>query len=260
MSQSPFPGMDPYLEDPLMWEDFHASLALEIRDRLAPGLRPHYIAAVFPRTTYEEIFIASKPQTMIPDVGVIYPRRLRETSVQGYTPISPPPILGTVAQEVPVKLFTVEIKQVGTNRLVTAIEILSPVNKRKGHQAYRDYQDKRRDLARGRVHLLEIDLLRNGERFPIVEPELPHAPYFIFLQRASTTTVEIWPLSLTESIPIVPVPLLDPDPDIPLDIGGAIHAIYDRAAYDLRLDYSQPAPLPELPAAALKLLDNHREQ
>ena len=259
MSQSPFPGMDPYLEAPLIWEDFHASLAMEIRDRLAPGLRPRYIAAVFPRTTYEEIFIAAKPQTMIPDVGVIYPQRLRETAVQEYNPIVPPPILGTIAEEVPVKLFTVEIRQVGTDRLVTAIEILSPVNKRKGHQAYRDYQDKRRNLARGRVHLLEIDLLRNGERFPLIEPKLPPAPYFIFLQRAATTTVEIWPLSLTEPIPIVPVPLLDSDPDIPLDIGGAIHAIYERAAYDLRLDYNQPAPLPELPTDALQLLDSYRE-
>lgn len=242
----------------MIWEDFHASLAMEIRDRLAPGLRPRYIAAVFPRTTYEEVFVAAKPQTMIPDVGIVHPKRLHETTAQ-YGVISPPPLVGTTAQEFPVKLFTVEIKQAGTDRLVTTIEILSPVNKRKGHPAYRDYQEKRRDLARGRVHLLEIDLLRNGERFPIVEPELPHAPYFIFLQRAFTTSVEIWPLSLTEPIPIVPVPLLDPDPDLPLDIGRAIHAIYERAAYDLRLDYTQPAPLPELPAAALHLLNAYRK-
>ncbi|MCL4868402.1 MAG: DUF4058 family protein [Anaerolineae bacterium] len=37
MNRSPFPGMAPTYEDPLIWEDFHASLALEIRDRLAPG-------------------------------------------------------------------------------------------------------------------------------------------------------------------------------------------------------------------------------
>jgi hypothetical protein len=28
---SPFPGMNPYLEAPEIWEDFHANLATEIR-------------------------------------------------------------------------------------------------------------------------------------------------------------------------------------------------------------------------------------
>ncbi|MBI3760749.1 MAG: DUF4058 family protein, partial [Chloroflexi bacterium] len=35
---SPFPGMDPYLEASHIWEDFHASLASEVRKQLAPRL------------------------------------------------------------------------------------------------------------------------------------------------------------------------------------------------------------------------------
>jgi hypothetical protein len=46
---SPFPGMDPYLEAPSMREDFHASLAKEMRDQLAPRLRPRYVAVLTPR-------------------------------------------------------------------------------------------------------------------------------------------------------------------------------------------------------------------
>ena len=35
--------------------------------------------------------------------------------------------------------------------LVTAIEILSPVNKRPGHDAQRDYERKRRELLRSHI-------------------------------------------------------------------------------------------------------------
>jgi hypothetical protein len=36
---SPFPGMDPYLEPPNIWEDFHANLAGEIQAQLTPDRR-----------------------------------------------------------------------------------------------------------------------------------------------------------------------------------------------------------------------------
>ena len=45
-----------------------------------------------------------------------------------------------------------------------------------------------------------------------------------------------------------PVPLRHPDPDVPLDLNYALQAIYERAAYDLSIDYSQPPPPPELTA------------
>ena len=59
--------------------------------------------------------------------------------------------------------------------------------------------------------------------------------------------VGIWPLSIREPIPVVPVPLLQPDPDVPLDLGRAIRTIYDESAYDMRIDYSQPPPRPDFP-------------
>ncbi|MBI4586592.1 MAG: DUF4058 family protein [Planctomycetes bacterium] len=84
-----------------------------------------------------------------------------------------------------------------------------------------------------------IDLLRAGARPPLATP-LPEAPYFVFLSRGNRRPrVEIWPLKIREPIPILPVPLADPDPDVPLDLGRAIRTIYDRAGYDLRIDYRQ---------------------
>ena len=117
------------------------------------------------------------------------------------------------------------------------MEILSPVNKREGHDAYHAYRRKRRAILRSDVHLIEIDLLRVGERSPIITPLAP-APYFIFVYRGlQPARVAIWPLPLQEPIPVTPVPL---------DLGTAIRSLHERAAYELRIDYSQPPPYPDL--------------
>jgi hypothetical protein len=251
---SPFPGMDPYLEGSSFWEEFHANLAGEIQAQLTPQLRPRYIAALTPRMTYEEITI-QKTRMAIPDVGVF---RVEEQPYHyGAVAIAPAPMIGVTTFEVPVKEQEIEIREVESGTLVTAIESLSPVNKRPGHDAYKTYRRKRRDLLRTDVHLLEIDLLRGGQRPPLETP-LPDAPYFIFLSRGDwRPKVEIWPIKLSDALPIIPIPLLEPDPDVPLDLGRALDTIYDRAAYDLRIDYSQPPPKPELTAGDTSWLQEH---
>jgi Protein of unknown function (DUF4058) len=57
---------------------------------------------------------------------------------------------------------------------------------------------------------------------------------------------EIWPVALNEALPLLPVPLLPPDSDAPLDLKAAIDAAYTRAGYDWRLNYCRPVPPPEL--------------
>lgn len=242
---SPFPGMNPYLEGPAIWEDFHANLATKIQAQLAPQIQPAYIVVLTPHVTYEEVAI-EKPRLLKPDVAVVQvddQARRSETLT-----IAPAPLIGQVALEAPVKSQSLEIREADAGELVTAIEILSPVNKRPGREAYDQYRRKRRDLMRTGVHILEIDLLRGGKRPPLVTP-LPDAPYFIFLTRAQLhPAVQIWPLSLQEPVPVVPVPLAETDPDAPLDLNRAIDAIYDEALYHLRIDYTQPPPPPDLPA------------
>ena len=41
---NPFPGMNPYLEDPKSWPSFHALLNVECLRRLAARLAPDYYA------------------------------------------------------------------------------------------------------------------------------------------------------------------------------------------------------------------------
>src|SRR3954467_10805886 len=43
---SPFPGMDPYLEDPAFWRDFHGEFIYACRDEIFNGLPDGYEAAV----------------------------------------------------------------------------------------------------------------------------------------------------------------------------------------------------------------------
>ncbi|MCS6849298.1 MAG: DUF4058 family protein [Anaerolineae bacterium] len=256
---SPFPGMNPYFEHPRIWEDFHANLAAEIQRQLAPRLRPKYYAALTPRVTYDEIIIEgpppTKPEAIKPDVG-IYRAEAPSGSLAGAAVVaSSPPIMAQVPVQEPITLHSIEICEVGTDALVTAIEILSPVNKRPGHEAFDEYAKKRRHLMRAPVNLLEIDLLRAGVRMPVLT-ELPDAPYFIFLHRAFVAgQVEVWPVALQQPIPVVPVPLREPDPDVPLDLTRAIHTIYDELSYDMRIDYKQDPPPPPLAPADQAYVD-----
>lgn len=240
---SPFPGMDPYLEAPNLWEDFHQNLAIQIQHQLAPQIRPRYVARVERRVSYDEITL-SQPQVIRPDVSILDTRErmVREATAR----IAPAPFVVETTLQVEISLWTVELRSVTEGYLVTAIEILSPVNKRRGHEAFDEYRRKRQALLRSSANLMEIDLLRAGERWSF-SSKLPEAPYFVFLSRETNRTrVEIWPLRLQEPIPLMPVPLREPDRDVPLDLGKAIREIYDATAYDLTINYHTPPPKPDL--------------
>ncbi len=250
----PFPGMDPFLEDPLLWPDFHQRLASEIGRQLTPLLRPRYFAALEPRVVYEPLD-TGELRIMFPDVGVMEPPTtssppgLREALVayaqEGASP-TPAPLKRLVPMYMPVKTQTIFIRDRHNNRLVTVIELFSPANKRPGSHSLREYRRKRLALLRSKVHLLEIDLLRKGERPPLEKP-LPDAPYFAVLSRVERRPVaDVWPIRLQEVLPILPTPLLDPDPDVPLELGRAVAAVYDDGAFDLRIDYRKPPLAPPL--------------
>lgn len=145
-------------------------------------------------------------------------------------------------QPVEVRIPTVEIRDTAKNVLVTCIEILSPVNKREPGLSI--YCQKRQRLYQAGVHLIELDLLRRGTR-PFNHPRIPNVPYSVTLTRAHSGVVNIWTIGLQDQLPIIPIPLRDPDADVVLDLSSALRDIYEEAAYDLSIDYSQPPPLSE---------------
>jgi len=245
---SPFPGMDPYIEDPDVWSDFHGRLAEEISAALNQVLQPRYVARLTPRVTYEVVEIGER-HSVRPDVGVWQPQPPFGQASGGAAVVTAAPVESAVPMELPLRLYTVEVRETGGLRLVTAIEVLSPVNKRPGHEAYHDYLRKRRELLRCDAHLIEVDLLRGGQRPPLERP-VPPAPYYVTVSRAGRRPlVEVWPVQLQERLPVLPVPLLEPDPDVPLDLGAVVAAVYHRGAYARLIDYRQPAPAPPLSEA-----------
>src|SRR5215212_2929582 len=128
-----FPGMDPYLEAPALWPDVHHRLISSISDQIQPLLSPRYITAIESYVAMETIEIAPV-RRIAPDVAVL--ERERSGSAAGVaTVIAPAPLTGTVALEFPTRYHRIEIRRVGEGTLVTAIEILSPVNKRPGADA-----------------------------------------------------------------------------------------------------------------------------
>ena len=252
---SPFPGMDPYLEG-VIWPDVHQSLANEIRKRLAPQLRPGYVARLALTVFHDD--------PSIDGVGIVYPdieitRRsmgalLHELQAKvveplatdirvSWQPIPPAPLVVPILDAMEFHQVTIEVRDTLKNELVTAIELISPANKREPGLA--EYQKKRQRLIEAGVHLLEIDLIRRGTR-PIIHPRLPDSAYLVALTRSFSRTMELWPLRLQDLLPVLPVPLKDPDPDVPLELGPALAAIYDEAIYELSIDYSQKPPPPAL--------------
>lgn len=242
---SPFPGMDPYIEASREWPDFHSDLAGVIRANLNTTLQANYYATAVTYTAYDVIEIAQRDAYSIaPDVSVwrTNPSRLAPGAV---AVIDPPMAQSQIPLEVEVRLANVEIRQTGTNKLVTAIEILSPVNKRSGLQREK-YLRKRQELFRSEVHVMEIDLLRGGKRSPL-EILPPVAPYYVTLGRANNRPcIDVWPIQLADRLPRLPVPLLSPDPDVVLDLGAIVREVYERGAYAKRIDYARPVPPPEL--------------
>jgi hypothetical protein len=251
---SPFPGMDPYLEGPL-WPDVHQALAAEIRRRLAAQIRPRYVARLATRFVADLRGIGPA-RILYPDVDVTVARPAHEPvttyepPVELAPPLVTPPLVLTQPEPPRIKLVTVEIRDAQEGRLVTSIEILSPINKR--GDGLVEYQNKRWLVMDSPAHLLELDLLRRGHRpvsFERVEekdrPLVEQASYFAFLTRSgSGRKVETWPLKIRDQLPVLPVPLLAPDPDAGLDLEAAMQAIYDEAAYDLSIDYQEPPDPP----------------
>ncbi len=231
---NPFPGMDPYLEGP-MWSTVHSNLIEQIGWQLAPRLRPKYRAF-----TNTHIIMASldplefpRGRLRLPDVG-IYEKGTLATTGPAATAIAPLKFMAVMPETIEQKVL--EIRESESDALVAAIEVLSPTNKR--GDGLIEFSQKRREYLAGSAHYLEIDLLRIGKRFPVTNT-LPSVPYFVFLSRADQRPcLETWPIALDQSLPKVPVPLLDDDPDIELDLQLAWSSIFEHYGYDALANHS----------------------
>jgi hypothetical protein len=234
--------MDPYLESPSLWPDVHSSLMTIFREQLTPLLVPKYVAELNTQLVIDS-FGDSPPEIegALPDVTITQPNMIKESSAGSLA--MAPPLLMRVPMPIPTRLVTMYIRQREDEKLVTVIELLSPVNKRPGEGRHA-YVEKRNTFLSTPVHLVEIDLLRKGPRMPL-EGKLPESDYLaVVCNMYERPRCGVWPMNVRQPLPKLPVPLLRPDPPVELDIGQALATAYERARYDLRIDYRAPSDPP----------------
>jgi hypothetical protein len=234
--------MDPYLEAPAGWQEFHSRFINTISDFLVPQLRPRY-AVHIERYAYLTALDAEAPH-LRPDVSVAQtsPEAPRtEGAVATLTEIATA-ILVPLPDIEEVRHYFLEIRELTTQRVVTVIEMLSPFKKRIG-DGRTEYLKRRNAILNSDAHLIELDLLREGERVPMGKP-LPPADYYAIVSRSYRRPMaEVYAWTIRQKMPTIPVPLLWGEPDVPLDLQGVLTTVYDRAGYDYRLPYDRdPEP------------------
>jgi hypothetical protein len=241
---SPFPGMDPYLEDPAYWRDFHSRFINACSELLSERLPDAYEARIDETLRLVE-HAPDRSTTPLPDVAVTRGAPAGKTggthpgTVSTLDPVDN--LLPTEAEEV--RERWIEIRHRPERSLVTVIEILSPTNKEEG--GYWEYREKRRGLLKQRAHLVEIDLLLSGRRHELRNP-LQKGDYYAYVAREDRRPkVEVYAWDLRDPLPTIPIPLKAPDPDIGLDIAAVFAITYERGRYarSLRYDAAPPASL-----------------
>jgi Protein of unknown function (DUF4058) len=245
---SPFPGMDPYLEHPDFWPGIHHLLISEIFRFLSPQLRPKYLVSVEMRI-YET---ADDDLSMIgiPDVTVVQQPNATETTASNVAVAAPPAQPLTVTLPIPytVREGYLEIRERGTKELITVIEILSPANKRSG-KGRQMYEEKREEILGSRTHLIEIDLLRRGQKMPVLGNDI-ESHYRVLVCRGNRRPrADLYAFNVQNSMPAFPLPLRSGDTEPIINLQELFTQIYDIANYDLKIDYQNWEPIPALSEA-----------
>ena len=238
---SPFPGMNPYLEQEDVWHDFHERFIPVVAEMLLPQVRPRYIVRLDQQAYVHELPAEQRRLIGRPDVYVAQGSGVAQGIASSASATSP--ILGSVPVAVDVeKESYIQIQERQSREIITVIELISPSNKRAGEDR-NAYLAKRQEFLGSTAHFVEIDLLRGGLRLPV--NGLPPTDYYALVsRRPARPQVELYPVRLRDRLPAVPIPLREPDADASLDLQAALDRVYDAAGYEDYM-YSRP-PEPAL--------------
>jgi hypothetical protein len=240
-----FPGMDPFLEHPAYWLDFHATFINYWREAIADKLPVHYEASLGERV----YLVEHDPEARklgYPDLAVtqsetrVPSRSPARTATATLEPVTIPLII----PEGPRQAY-IEILYQPDRSLVTALELLSPTNKEGDGRA--EYLAKRRALLNQKVSVGELDLLQGGRRVSLEKPLPPADCYYLLARADQRPDCQVYFWSLRQPLPRLPIPLRDPDPDLLIDLGAVFTTAYDRGRFGRRLNYLGPLPV-RLPA------------
>jgi len=244
---SPFPGMNPYLEHPELFPGLHHLLISEIARFLSPQLRPQYRVAVEVRmyeTSEENSLLVGIPDVIVKSRQTVPDSTMTNVVVTAVTAPTAQPIRVTIPMPLTIKEGYLEVREIGTEILVTTIEILFPTNKRTG-KGRQMYEEKREQVLLSRTNLVEIDLLRKGELMQFLGNNIA-SNYRILVCRGNQRPYgDLYAFNLPNVIPSFSLPLRSGDTEPVLDLQALLHEVYDIYGYDLVVDYSQEA-VPQL--------------
>jgi len=235
--------MNPFLEQPSVWEDFHSRFMTYAGEAIATQVRPNFLVKLEERVFIHEPSAEQRRKWLgKPDIAVF------EASAPHSVPVVTANPASNRVQSVIAAIPDIEIERHAfieildrlDRRLVTMIEVLSPTNKRYGPDR-EQYLLKRASLMLSSASIVEIDLLRGGPRLPL--NDLPPCDYCVSVfRKAYAPAVEAWPIRLRDPLPVIPIPLKDDFPDATLDLQSILNRVYDAAGYEDYLYESPPEP------------------
>jgi hypothetical protein len=234
---SPFPGMDPYLEHPAVWPDFHAEFISCLRHQLRQRLPRNYDARINERISLFDME-GELVRTFVPDAFVVEKANGDESPAKGpSTAVLEPVTLPLVIVHESCETF-IEIYHRPERSLIGIIELLSPANK--VGEGRGDYLSKRNAVLCQPIHLVEFDLLIGGQRLPFGKP-LPPGHYYAFVSRADRRPFcDVTHWSVRQLLPTVAIPLRPGDSDVLLEMASVFKETYERGGYESDLDYTTP--------------------
>ncbi len=206
---SPFPGMDPYLEDERWWPSFHHHFIHSVYQILLPGLVDRYRGRIQQRK-----YVSEMP---------LFTSIIREEHVEEY----------------------IEISRRSDNKLITIIEMVTQTNKGT-QQGFEAYHQTRRMAKSLQANMVEIDLLLQGRYLIDHSREgIPICHYAVMVTRSThMDRHELYPGLLQKSLPRFKIPLASDDRDTVMDLQACFDRAYDSGNFEQKLDYSRDLKIP----------------
>jgi hypothetical protein len=264
---SPFPGMNPYLEHPALWSSFHFRLVSAVLSRLDQVLPSHYYTEIKTQT-YQVLEGSEEDEEgqWVRNHPAANPAHLPRSHDESNGMVVMPPLQSPQSVVLPMMLTLkeryLEIRELGSEAVITVVKILTPRNKRqgRGRMVYERHRDR---ILAGSSHLVEIDLLRRELPMPMLGA-IGSMDYRILVSRAERRPkADLYAFNLSDSFPSFPLPLKPADADLPLELQSMLEDVFallrryrkGRARYAQRIDYQQPVPLPLLTATQQAWVD-----